>query len=146
MNQLHTALTFSLSALEFMVLPPLGLMLVVATTIVVQGAWKLRGRLESLFGESRHWAVLTHLLFFPAVIAAGVLLPASTLNGQPRSPNRFGNATLYLLLCASLVSCVFWIWKLKRFRWLAVGLMGLMELPVLGALIVAGMSVTGDWL
>jgi hypothetical protein len=35
---------------------------------------------------------------------------------------------------------------MKGFRWFAGSLMALMEVPVLGALFVAGMSVTGDWL
>jgi hypothetical protein len=35
---------------------------------------------------------------------------------------------------------------MKGFRWYATSLMALMELPIIGALFVAGMSVTGDWL
>jgi hypothetical protein len=38
MNELHTAATFSLWALEFMTLPPLAVMLVVATAGVVWAA------------------------------------------------------------------------------------------------------------
>jgi hypothetical protein len=46
----------------------------------------------------------------------------------------------------SFASCVFWIWRMNGFRWFAASLMALMEVPVLGALFVAGMSVTGDFL
>lgn len=144
MNQLHTALTFSLWSLEFILLPPLNLILVIATISVVLAALKQR-RIGLQFGQL-HYGVLLHLLFFPAAIAVGLLLPASNINGRHSSPNRFGNTSVYILLYASFASCVFWIWKMKGLRWLAASLMALMELPVLGALFVAGMSVTGDWL
>jgi len=46
----------------------------------------------------------------------------------------------------SLASCGFWIWRMKGFRWYATSLMALAELVTWGALFVAGMSITGDWL
>ena len=98
------------------------------------------------FGRTHYWAVLTHLLFFPAMIAVGVLLPASTLNGQLLSRNELGNSSLEILFYASLVSCAFWIWKMKGLRWFAAGLTAFMELFIVGALFAASMSVSGDWL
>jgi len=35
---------------------------------------------------------------------------------------------------------------MKGFRWFAISLMALLELPVFSAVFVAGMSVTADWL
>jgi len=141
MDQLHAALQLSAWALEFMLLPPIALILVIAAASVAWAALKQKPA-ESLFWKQRRWAVLAHLLFFPVAIAVGVLLP----DGGSSSANRFGNTSLKILLCASLISCVFWIWRMKQLRWFAVGLMALLEMPVLGALFVAGMSVTGDWL
>ncbi len=142
MNQFQAALTFSLWALDFLLLPPLAAPIMgLAAISAMCAAWKQRP-----FRSRSHWAILTHLLFFPAAIAVGVFLAASTAEGRTRMPNRYGTISAEVLLYASFVSCAFWIWKLKGFRWFAVSLVALMELPIIGALFVAGMSVTGDWL
>jgi hypothetical protein len=40
----------------------------------------------------------------------------------------------------------FWVYKMKGLRWFAVSLVGLLEVIILSASFVAGMSVSGDWL
>ena len=61
-------------------------------------------------------------------------------------PNPAGETYLDVALYGSLASCAFWIWRMKGFRWSAAMLMAMLEVPVFGALFVAGMSVSGDWL
>lgn len=145
MNQLQVASKFSVWALGFMFLSPLLQVLIVGVITVVCAAWKQKG-MRSLFARSHHWSVFTHLLFFPAAIAVGVLLDAPILDDRPISPNRFGEISLEILLWASLASCAFWIWKMKGSRVLTAGVVTVLEVPVLAALFIAGMSVTGDWL
>jgi len=147
MTQIQTATKFSLWALEFALYPLLGMTVVLTLVLPAISAWTARRqRLSGSVWKPHHWGALTHLLLFPAAIAVGVLLPASSSAVHGLSPNRVGVASLKIVFYVSVVSCVFWIWKMRGLRWVASGLMTLMELPVLGALFVAGMSVTGDWL
>jgi hypothetical protein len=91
-----------------------------------------------------HWMALSHLLF----IYAGMMVGALYGYGDPkmRHPvNQFGILSLQSLLYGSLISCAFWTWRMKGFRWFAGSLMGVLELPVLGSLFIAGMSVAGVW-
>jgi len=92
--------------------------------------------------------VLSHLLFFAATIYIGVLYPAegSPYNGSSRAIHHGAEAALDVLFYGSLASCAFWIWRMKGFRWLSASLMTIVECPIIGALFIAGMSVTGDWL
>jgi hypothetical protein len=46
----------------------------------------------------------------------------------------------------SIVSCGFWISRVKGFRWFAVSFLLRAEVITWGAFVVAGMSVSGDWL
>ncbi len=97
--------------------------------------------------KPHHWLVVTHLLFFPAVIAVGVIWANPVTNPTfPHHPIATGTRMLDLLFYASLVSCALWVWRMKGFRWFATSLMLLAEVPVLCGLFIAGMSVAGDWL
>jgi hypothetical protein len=94
-----------------------------------------------------YWLVLTHLLFFPAAIAAGVIWANPITN--PTIPHRAietGRWYLDSLTYASFASCVWWVWRMKGFRWFAASLMLLVEVPVFCALFISGMSIAGDWL
>jgi hypothetical protein len=147
MGPVHSALVFSRDALMFGVaLQPTALIAVVALISLVRAGIKQRPFRMHLW-KAHHWLSLSHLLFFAAAITVGVLC-AAPLTGPPfaRSPNRAGVRYLDVVMYGSFASCVFWIWRMKGFRWFACSLMALMEVPVLGALFVAGMSVTGDWL
>jgi hypothetical protein len=77
-----------------------------------------------------------------------VLCEAVQIPGHSPYPreNQIGTVCLDILWCASFASCAFWVWRMKGFRWFAISLMALLELPILGAILVAGMSVSGDWL
>lgn len=146
MAQVQTALRFSGWAFEFMAIGPLSIVAVVVAVSFVWAALEqrpIRYRLWKPF----HWLALSQLLFFPAAIAIGTLWPSLTTNpALPHHPNRAAGLWLYVLWYGSLTSGAFWIWRMKGFRWFATSLMALIELPTLGALFVAGMSVTGDWL
>jgi hypothetical protein len=99
------------------------------------------------FWKPYHWFFACHLLFFVAVIAVGVFGVNPISNPTiPHPPIRSAELCLDALTYGSLVSCGFWIWSMKGFRWFATSLMALAELIVWGALFVAGMAVSGDWL
>ena len=146
MAQVQTALRFSGWAFEFVVIGPLSIVALVVAVSFVWAGLKQRPHHYRLW-KPFHWLALSQLLFFPAAIAIGTLWPAPTTNpALPHYPNRAATMCVYLLWYASLASSAFWIWRMKGFRWFATSLMALIELPTLGALFVAGMSVSGDWL
>jgi hypothetical protein len=91
---------------------------------------------------------LSHLFFFAAAIFIGTVYRAegSPYAGSVRTIHHGASAALEILFYTSFAFCAFWIWCMKGFRWFAVSLMAVMECPIVGALFIAGMSVTGDWL
>ena len=145
MERFSYALWLSGQALEFAFFPPLLLIFAFAAISFLWAALKQRPFHHRLW-RPHHWLVFTHGLFFPAAIAVGVLWENSA-NLSFRHPfvplaNRLLDAVAY----GSLISCLFWIWRMKGFRWWAASLMIMAEIVVWGALFVAGMSITGDWL
>lgn len=146
MEHIHTALRFSEWALEFMIVPPACFALVFAAISFVWAGQKQRP-FQTRLWKPHHWLALTHLLFFAAAIAVGVIWANPITN--PTIPHRadpFAKLCLDFVAYGSLVSCAFWIWRMKGFRWYATSLVALVELPTWGALFVAGMAIAGDWL
>jgi hypothetical protein len=94
-----------------------------------------------------YWLVLTQLLFYPLAIVIGAAFQASIHpRTEPLQPNRLGEHLLDALTIASLVPAALWVYSMKGLRWLAVRLVILQETVIWGALFVAGMSVSGDWI
>jgi hypothetical protein len=90
---------------------------------------------------------LTQLLFYPLAIVIGAAFQASIHpRTEPLQPNRLGEHLLDALTIASLVPAALWVYSMKGLRWLAVRLVILQETVIWGALFVAGMSVSGDWI
>ena len=144
MGSFSTAVWLSEQALEFAFFPPLLLAFAFAALSFLWAALKQRPFYNQLW-KPYHWLVVTHALFFPAAIAAGVRRPNPTPSFY-HPPSRSGMLCLDAVTYGSLLSCAFWIWRMKGFRWWAASLMVMAELVVWGALFVAGMSITGDWL
>jgi hypothetical protein len=146
MDHVYTSLLFSEWALEAMILPPLALALVLSATSLVWAGIKQRPFKTRLW-KPYHWLVICHLLFFAAAIAVGVLGANPNTNPTlPHHPNPSAERWLDVVTYGSFASCVFWIWRMKGFRWYAASLMVLFEAITCGALFIAGMSVSGDWL
>ncbi len=76
--------------------------------------------------KPHHWLVLTHLLFFAAAIGIGALWENPIANpGIPHHADPVARFYLDVVTYGSLVSCAFWIWRMKGFRWYAASLMAL---------------------
>lgn len=95
--------------------------------------------------QTSYWLIFTQMLFFPAMVAVGVLFPAMSVRPDLRE-NILGHRILDGLFYLSLVTSAFWIWRMRGLRWLAASLLLLQQVMLIGAGLVAGMSVTGDWL
>lgn len=92
--------------------------------------------------------VFTHFFLFLVIIAVGVLYRVSF--PDPRRPlpkeNVVADWSLNILFFLSIILSVFWVYRMKGLRWLAFFMVAVQELFLLGALFVAGMSISGDWI
>jgi len=146
MEHVYTSLRFSKWALEAMSLPPLALVLVLSAFSLVWAGIKQRPFRTRLW-KPYHWLVTCHVLFFVAAIAVGVFGANRVSNPTlPHPPNPSAEHWLDVVTYGSVVSCGLWIWWMKGFRWYATSLMVLAEVITWGALFVASMSVSGEWL
>ena len=123
-------------------LPPLCIFLPLAVVSLVW-AWRRQQPMRRHLWRPVHWLVLSHLFFFGTAIIIGTLYP---YDRTARAIHHRAAQVLNVLFYGSLVSCAFWVWQMKGFRWFAASLMAVIECPIVGALFIAGMSVTGDWL
>jgi hypothetical protein len=144
MDEMEVAMRFSRWALELVFFTPVHFVFALVLISIVWAGIKQRPFRARLW-QPHHWLVLTHLLFFAAAVALGVLC-ANDNRTAPDHSGRLANLCLGALFYGSFGSCAFWIWRMKGFRWFASSLMALIELPTFGAVFVAGMSITGDWL
>ncbi len=97
--------------------------------------------------KNYYWLVLTQLVFYPAIIAIGTLYGVSSNPTRPLPKlNPFADLSLDVLFGVSLVSGIFWVCRMKGLRWFAFCMVLLQQLLVFGALFIASMSITGDWL
>jgi hypothetical protein len=131
-------------SLRVLALPPL-LAVLIFCLVILGIEWVRQKPLRSELWRRHYWLVLTQLLFFPAIIAIGVLYPSTTTWPNPQ-PNATGNLWLNVLFYGSLLMGVFWVCKMKGLRWFAASLVGLQQVVLFGAAFIAGMSVTGEWL
>ncbi|HEY7405488.1 MAG TPA: hypothetical protein VIB39_18320 [Candidatus Angelobacter sp.] len=125
-------------AAQFILFPPVLICATVFGIIAACASFKQRP-LETQLWRRSYWLVFTQLLFYPAIIGMAVRGPS-----QQASPlaSLFSN----ILFLTSLGLAMFWIWRMKGLRLLAISLVGLQQLLLLGALLMAGMAISGDWL
>jgi hypothetical protein len=141
MNGLDRTLWLVGGSVHFLVIWPSSLIYggaLVSTTV----AWFLQ-RPDRRW-RPRYWFVATHILFFVAVVALGVLRASPFNKSTPHPRDEWASQALMTLLWGSCASCAFWIFYLKEFRWFATGLMLLLEAPVLTAVLMADISIASD--
>jgi len=147
MEHFYTSLRLSGWALEAVVmLPPLSVTLLLSTISLV---WALIKQRPFKVPRWRpiYWLVVTHAFFFIAAIAVAVLGANPITNPTvPHPPIPAAERCLAILTFGSLASCGFWVWRMKGLRWFAASLMLVAEVITYGALFIAGMAVSGDWL
>jgi len=135
--------TYSLWSLEALALPPLLIISICAATSLAVAYSRQEHLMRELWRRS-YWFVFTQLLFFPVVISLGVLYPAS----GPSFYTKVSTATRVtdVLSWMSVALAAFWVYRMKGFRWFACSLVVLLEVILLGAFVVSGMALSGDWL
>ena len=107
-------------------------------------AYRKQRPFQSSLWRNHYWLVVTQVLFFPGIISAAVLYPAS---GPPyyHGLSR-GVAVLDILFGLSLALAAFWILRMKGFRWFAASAVLTVQAILMGAFFIAGMAVSGDWI
>jgi hypothetical protein len=136
---------YSVWSLEFLFVSPVLVIFLAAAVSLSLAFWKQRP-FQSNSWKRSHWLVFTQLLFFPIVIAIGVLYPADGPSYLRSAPNSIANRACDFLGWFSLTLAAFWVYRMKGLRWFAVSLVTVMEIILVGAFFVAGMAITGDWL
>jgi hypothetical protein len=134
-----------MQGLSFVQLRMVTLICILLTGCLV-GLVTLQRPFQSARWKPYYWLVLTQFLSLPGAAAIGALFRAAT--NPPFSPqvNPLGETILDSLGILSLAVSVFWIYRMKGFRWFAFCLLGLQTVLLFGVMFVAAMSVTGDWL
>jgi hypothetical protein len=117
--------------------------LIIACVSLVLACRKQRPFQSGLWKRS-HWFVLTQLVYFPIVISLGVLYPAS-------GPSFYHTESTASRACGllgwlSLGTAGFWVYRMKGLRWFGFSLVAVLQVILMGAFIVAGMALSGDWL
>lgn len=146
MDHLHRALAFSEWAIEIVAVPPACFITMLAAGSLAWASQKQRPFTSGLW-KRHYWLAFTHLLFFHCAIAVGVMWENPWNNWNVgHQANLMVFRLVDWLFYGSVVSYIFWAWRMKGFRWYAISLLTLFELPILGAIFVAEMSVSGRWL
>jgi len=132
-------------SVQFLGVPPILLMAAVCL-VGVAVAFVRQQPFKRQLWRTSHWLIFTQLLFFPAMVAVGVLFPAVSSVRPNLKENVMGHRLLDGLFYLSLATSAFWVWRMRGLRWLAASLLLLQQVILIGAGFVAGMSVSGDWL
>jgi hypothetical protein len=134
-----------LMSLDIVKLPMVGWACSLLTVgLVVSFAW------QRPFGDG-HWKryyslVLTQFVFFPALVAVGALYGSINPKHAPPPVNHAAEMAINTLFYLSLTLSVFWLYRMKGLRWFAFCLVTLQQIFLVGAMAVAHMSITGDWI
>jgi hypothetical protein len=96
--------------------------------------------------KKEYWLVFVSLSFIPVTIAIGVVGWIDP-NLMPRpKPNMLAIWANNGLFIASLLFGIYWIYRMKGLRWLALAAMLIQLWLLFGAGFLAGMALSGDWL
>ena len=131
-------------SIEAFALPPL-MLAAGASAVSLIAAFVRQQPFRTGLWRRSYWLIFTQLIFFPAIVAVGVLFPAVSGWPQPKG-NQTGNRLLDALFLLSLATGGLWLYRMKRLRWLAASLLALQEVVLFGAGFIAGMNVSGEWL
>lgn len=113
--------------------------------IIIAGTlfWWQKPYRKGLWKHS-YWLVFTQLLFYPAIMATGWLFelesPSYLLNPKRQAT---GFWVIDSLIFISFVLNVFWIWRIKGFRWYILFFLAALQFLLCSAWLFAMFSMTG---
>jgi hypothetical protein len=113
--------------------------------IIIAGTlfWRQKPYRKGLWKQS-YWLVFTQLLFYPAIMATGWLFELEPPSYLPNSKMQTtGFRIIDSLLFISLALSIFWIWKIKGFRWYISFFLAALQFILCSAWLFAMFSMTG---
>jgi hypothetical protein len=124
MNTAHFSEGFQalfLASFRALTIPPVMLLEAICFVSVVS-AFVRQQPFRSGKWRSSYWLIFTQLLFFPAIVAIGVLFPAVSGWPYPKE-NPMGKRLLDALFYLSLATSALWLYRMKRLRRLSASLL-----------------------
>lgn len=120
-------------------------LLVLCLGLIISAIW--RKPFQRTLWKPHYWLVLTQLLFVPALCAIAVLYGVVPDPTKPfPKENAVADWSINILVFLSLLLIIFWVYRMKGLRWFAFCVLAIQEVFVFGAMFMAGMSISGDWL
>jgi hypothetical protein len=113
--------------------------------IIVAGTlfWWHKPYRKGLWKRS-YWLVFTQLLFYPTVMAAAWFFQLEPPSYLPNSKTQAtGFWIIDSLFFISLALSIFWVWKIKGFRWYIFFFVTTLQFLLCSAWLFAGFSMTG---
>ncbi len=137
--------TYLLWSLEALVVPPFVYTTAALALNLIASIVRQRPFNKPIWKQT-YTSVILQFLFFPSVIAVGVVGRVDWQAPHFPRPNQWGLRAVELFDAGSLIVFVYWVWKMKGLRWFALSL-GILQLWLLAAAVfIASMSLTGTWL
>jgi hypothetical protein len=97
--------------------------------------------------KPQYWLVFTQLFFVPAVCVIGVIYRVTPDPTKPLlKENAVADWSINVLALLSALSIFLWVYRMKGIRWVVFCILAIQEVFVLGAMFMAGMSISGDWI
>jgi hypothetical protein len=126
--------------------PPLQYtLLVLCLGLIISAIWQKP--FQRKLWRPQYWLVLTQLFFVPALCVIAVLYRVAPDPTKPLpKENAVADWSINILVLLSLLSIFLWVYRMKGIRWLAFCVLAIQEVFVFGAMFMAGMSISGDWL
>jgi len=96
--------------------------------------------------KNEYWLAFVNLLFFPIIVAIGVVGAVNpSIVPRPKPSTALvwtDNGTVIV----SVALCVFWVYRMKGLRWFAFAIELIQLWILMGAGFITGMALSGDWL
>jgi hypothetical protein len=132
-------------SLEFLITPPYSFITIAIAINLVVSVFKQRPF------KSHKWQRIMRLPFivflcFPATLTVAATGYVNVRQVTLSDPNYWGLRVCDFLMLISLGAGAYWTFRLKGLRWFAASITLLQLGLLVGANIIAGMALTGDWI
>jgi hypothetical protein len=136
---------YSLESLSFLFIPEMCLFTLALLANLVVSVTR-SPRLRSGDWPKSCLGLLVNFLFFPAIIFVAVVWAVDGRQWPRPEPDHQAVQKCNTLFFLSLAFGSYWTYRMKGLRWFASAIVLLQQWILLGALFIAGMALSGDWI
>ena len=120
-------------------------LLVLCLGLIISAIWQKP--FHRKLWRPHYWLVLTQFVFVPVLCVIAVLYRVAPDPTKPLTKeNPVADWSINVLGLLSLLSIFLWVYRMKGIRWVALCVLAIQQVFVFGAMLVAGISISGDWL